>query len=120
MSNWPPPVATSEVTFWRNVFSGSVTNFTLMPYFFVNADERDCITTMSELFTVAIVIVGCPRWAVEAALPTPTSTARLQTKAAPRLTAERDTRMLAPFIGCETRSQRRDLCGLCGTDNAEW
>ena len=95
MSNWPPPVATSEVTFWRRVFSGSVTYFTLMPYCFVNADVRDSITTMSGLFTVAIVSV-C---AVECALPTPTSTTTLRTTTALRAIAKRDKRMLAPFIG---------------------
>lgn len=97
MSNWPPPVATSEVTFWRRVFSGSVTYFTLMPVFFVKSDVRDCITTMSGLFTVAIVIVGWPFRAVDSALPTATSTARLRTMTPHRI-ARRGKRMLAPFI----------------------
>ena len=58
MSNWPPPVATSEVTFCRSVFSGRVTYLTLIPYFFVKTEVRDSITTMSPLFTVAMVSVG--------------------------------------------------------------
>src|SRR5919197_1241235 len=98
MSNGPPPVATSEVTFWRSVFSGSVTNFTLIPYFFVKSPERDCITTMSWLFTVAIVSV-VERWAPELALLTATSTERLSAAAMLRLVAKRDKRIFAPFIG---------------------
>src|SRR5207244_5121550 len=98
MSNWPPPVAMSEVTFWRSVFSGSVTYLTLMPYCFVNDEVSDCITTMSGLFTVAIVIVVAlrrPDWA----LLVPTRTARLSATTPPRLIAKRDKRIFAPFIG---------------------
>src|SRR5947208_10568439 len=64
MSNCPPPVATSDVTFWRSVFSGNVTYFTLIPYFLVNWDVSPSITIMSPLLTVAIVIVVAVRWAV--------------------------------------------------------
>src|SRR5689334_2574178 len=99
MSNWPPPVATSEVTFWRRVFSGNVTYLTLIPYLLVNLELRACITIMSGLFTVAIVSVGWPCRTIDWAVATPTSTARLRTMALHRPTAKRDTRMLAPFIG---------------------
>src|SRR5262245_36790689 len=98
MSNWPPPVATSEVTFCRSVFSGNVTYFTLMPYLLVNLEVSDCITIMSGLFTVAIVRVG---WPFVCAAPTPTSTARLTTITPHRPTAKRDTRMLLPSSGCD-------------------
>src|SRR5437764_8265085 len=67
MSNWPPPVATSDVTFWRSVFSGSVTYFTLMPYFLVKSDVRPSITIMSPLLTVALVIVVAARRSVATA-----------------------------------------------------
>src|SRR5262249_10336786 len=115
--NWPPPVATSDVTFCRSVFSGSVTYFTLIPYFFVKTDVSDCMTTMSGLFTVAIVSVGCPWCAPDRALLTPTSTTRLETTAPASLTASRENRIVTPFIGFMPPSIERAV-EKCGNDNA--
>src|SRR5579862_5950334 len=102
MSNWPPPVATSDVTFCRSVFSGSVTYLTLMPYFFVKSFVRLSITIMSPLFTVAIVSVV----AFVRALPTPTNIARPSATRMPELTTRRDKRMLAPCSESALRDNR--------------
>jgi hypothetical protein len=110
MSNWPPPVATSAVTFCRRTFSGSVTYLTLIPYCFVNFEVRDCITIMSPLLTVAIFKVGWPARPDDWALPIPTSRARLKTTAPPRLSARLDKRISAPFIGSWLRASGTRLC----------
>src|SRR5215470_13251528 len=55
-SNWPPLVAISVVTRWRNTFSSSVTHLTVMSGFLaVKSLVSPCIRIMSELLTVAIV-----------------------------------------------------------------
>src|ERR1700751_3566025 len=109
MSNWPPPVATSDVTFCLSVFSGRVTYLTLMPYFFVKSFVRLSMTIMSPLLTVAMVIVV----AFVRALPPPTNVARPSATRRPKLTARRDKRMLAPCSSCN-RVQRAHAsrCGF--------
>jgi hypothetical protein len=81
------------------VFSGSVTNFTLIPYFLVKFEASDCITIMSLLFTVAMVIVVWAACAVGLPLLTPTNTASPQRRAPLATTAKRGKCMLTPFIG---------------------
>ncbi len=74
-SNWPALVAMSVVTRWRSTFSSSTTQRRWMSLCSCsNCDDSFCITTMSPLFTVAMVIVESAR-AVPAASPTVANTA---------------------------------------------
>ena len=58
MSNWPPLVAMSVVTFWRSTFSSSVTQLSLMSGLaLVKSSVSFCMRIMSPLLTVAIVSV---------------------------------------------------------------
>jgi hypothetical protein len=52
-----------------------------MPYFFVNTDVSDCITTMSELLTVAIVSVTDFWWRAVLAIALVAATAAAATSA---------------------------------------
>src|SRR5664279_2710681 len=57
MSNCPPPVAMSAVTFWRSVFSGRVSKLTLIPVDFSKSPTSCCMSTICGLLTVAMVRV---------------------------------------------------------------
>src|SRR5215211_3416561 len=60
MSNCPALVAMSVVRRWRRTFSSSTTQRSLMfGLSRSNCEDRRCITTMSPLLTVAMVIVDC-------------------------------------------------------------
>src|SRR5207244_1968680 len=62
MSNDPPFVAISVVTFWRSAFSSSTTQSSLIPVACSNLGDSFCMMIMSELFTVAMVSLVCA-WA---------------------------------------------------------
>ena len=63
-SKLPAPEAMSNVTFWRNSFSGSTTHLTVISgYFLLNSGVSFCIVTMSGLLTVAMVMV-LAAWAI--------------------------------------------------------
>src|SRR5260221_24357 len=67
MSNCPPLVEMSVATRCRSTFSSSTSHFSFMPVAFSNFEAYFCITTMSGLFTVAIVRVVSARAAALAA-----------------------------------------------------
>ena len=58
MSNWPPLVAMSVVTRWRSTFSSSTTQLIVLPVSCSHCGESFCMMIMSELLTVAIVMVS--------------------------------------------------------------
>lgn len=58
-SNWPLPVVMSVVARWRSTFSSRITQFSLMSgWFFSNVADSFFSSSMSGLFSVAIVSVA--------------------------------------------------------------